>query len=86
MDPLEGDHTKAAPEKTLGQDLMAINGKKLKETSSPKRMQGRVMTAPSSKDADEKPKQALSSHFLQSRGSLPLGEIQQIIPQKIPHS
>lgn len=29
MDPLEGDHTKAAPEKTLGQDLMAINGKKL---------------------------------------------------------
>lgn len=53
MDPLEGDHKKLLQRKHSGQDLMAINGKKLKTTPSPKRRQGRGMTAPSPQDAEE---------------------------------
>lgn len=50
MDLLEGDYTKAAPEKTF---RAGSHGNKWEDNSSSNRSQGRVMTAPSLKDAEE---------------------------------
>lgn len=53
LDPLEGEYTKAAPEKTFRAGSHGNKWEETQDNSSSKRSQGRVMTAPSPKDAEE---------------------------------